>query len=71
VPSEVPSHRADRRRLLVKPGLTGLWPVGGLHHPGDAEDPGLALRYVQHWSPALDVRILVSSVRVALHGKDR
>jgi lipopolysaccharide/colanic/teichoic acid biosynthesis glycosyltransferase len=48
-----------RRRLLVKPGLTGLWLVGG----GDGvlswdESAHIDVRYMENWSPALDLLVL-------------
>ena len=54
--------RATRRRLLVKPGLTGLRHLGGT----EADGEGLDLRYVRDWSPALDARILLRTVLAAL-----
>ena len=52
------------RRLLVKPGITGLWHVG---EPSlDGATSGLDLRYVAEWTPTLDARILIKTVRAAL-----
>ncbi|MGY1733783.1 sugar transferase [Geodermatophilus sp. SYSU D01045] len=47
-----------RRRLLVKPGLTGLWQVSGRSDLTWEEAVRLDLRYVENWSLALDVLIL-------------
>jgi lipopolysaccharide/colanic/teichoic acid biosynthesis glycosyltransferase len=52
------------RRLLVKPGITGLWHVG--EPSSDGATSGLDLRYVAEWTPVLDARILVRTVRAAL-----
>jgi exopolysaccharide biosynthesis polyprenyl glycosylphosphotransferase len=47
-----------RRRLLVKPGLTGLWQVSGRSDLTWEESVRLDLRYVENWSLLLDVMIL-------------
>jgi exopolysaccharide biosynthesis polyprenyl glycosylphosphotransferase len=47
-----------RRRLIVKPGLTGLWQVNGRSDLSWAESVRLDLRYVENWSFALDLQIL-------------
>jgi exopolysaccharide biosynthesis polyprenyl glycosylphosphotransferase len=46
------------RRLLVKPGLTGLWQVSGRSDLPWEESVRLDLRYVENWSLLLDVLIL-------------
>jgi exopolysaccharide biosynthesis polyprenyl glycosylphosphotransferase len=58
-PSEVHTYREDlRRRLMVRPGLTGLWRVGGRSDLPGEEAIRLDLRYVDNWSLLLDVLIL-------------
>lgn len=47
------------RRLLVKPGLTGLWQVSGRSHLSTEEALELDLTYVRDWSPMLDVKVLL------------
>jgi exopolysaccharide biosynthesis polyprenyl glycosylphosphotransferase len=47
-----------RRRLLVKPGLTGLWQVSGRSDLSWDESVRLDLRYVENWSLLLDILIL-------------
>ncbi len=47
-----------RRRLVVKPGLTGLWQVNGRSNLTWDESVRLDLRYVENWSFALDLQIL-------------
>ena len=47
-----------RRRLMVKPGITGLWQVNGRSDLTWAESVRLDLRYVENWSFALDLQIL-------------
>jgi exopolysaccharide biosynthesis polyprenyl glycosylphosphotransferase len=59
LPAEVLQYRDDaRRRLLVKPGLTGLWQISGRSDLSWEESVRLDLRYVENWSPALDLMIL-------------
>jgi lipopolysaccharide/colanic/teichoic acid biosynthesis glycosyltransferase len=47
-----------RRRLLVKPGLTGLWQVSGRSDLSWEESVRLDLRYVENWSLFIDLMIL-------------
>jgi lipopolysaccharide/colanic/teichoic acid biosynthesis glycosyltransferase len=47
-----------RRRLVVKPGLTGLWQVSGRSNLSWEESVRLDLRYVENWSFALDLQIM-------------
>jgi len=47
-----------RRRLVVKPGITGLWQVSGRSGLAWDEAFRLDLRYVDNWSLALDLQIL-------------
>ncbi|MBV9382864.1 MAG: sugar transferase [Streptosporangiaceae bacterium] len=51
-----------RRRLMVKPGLTGLWQVNGRSDLSWEESVRLDLRYVENWSFALDLQILWKTV---------
>ena len=47
-----------RRRLFVKPGLTGLWQISGRADLEWDEAVRLDLRYVENWSLALDALIV-------------
>ncbi len=47
-----------RRRLVVKPGITGLWQVNGRSDLSWEESVRLDLRYVENWSLVLDLQIL-------------
>ena len=70
LPSEVERYGNDvRRRLLVKPGLTGLWQVSGRADLAWEEAVRLDLYYVDNWSPALDVLILWKTVNAVLRGR--
>ena len=57
-----------RRRLVVKPGLTGLWQVNGRSDLSWEESVRLDLRYVENWSFALDMQILWKTISVLLRG---
>jgi exopolysaccharide biosynthesis polyprenyl glycosylphosphotransferase len=59
LPHEVEYYDSSiRRRLLVKPGLTGLWQISGRSDLSWEESIQLDLRYVENWSLALDLLIL-------------
>jgi exopolysaccharide biosynthesis polyprenyl glycosylphosphotransferase len=59
LPHEVERYDSSiRRRLLVKPGLTGLWQISGRSDLAWEESVRLDLRYVENWSLALDLLIL-------------
>jgi len=55
-----------RRRLLVKPGITGLWQVSGRSDVSWDEAVRLDLHYVENWSIALDFTILCRTVLTVL-----
>jgi exopolysaccharide biosynthesis polyprenyl glycosylphosphotransferase len=54
------------RRLLVKPGITGLWQVSGRSDLAWSDAVRLDMRYVDEWSLRSDVRIMVKTVKVVL-----
>jgi exopolysaccharide biosynthesis polyprenyl glycosylphosphotransferase len=57
-----------RRRLVVKPGLTGLWQVSGRSGLSWEEAFRLDLRYVDNWSIVLDLQILWKTVSAVTGG---
>jgi exopolysaccharide biosynthesis polyprenyl glycosylphosphotransferase len=70
LPSEVARYTEDvRRRLLVKPGLTGLWQVSGRSDLSWEESVRLDLRYVENWSLALDASILARTWSAVVKGR--
>lgn len=70
LPSEVKQYGRDvRRRLLVKPGLTGLWQVSGRSDLPWEEAVRLDLYYVQNWSLGLDLVILLRTIAAVVHGR--
>ena len=56
------------RRLLVKPGLTGLWQVSGRSDLSWDESVQLDLRYVENWSLGEDLFILWKTARAVAAG---
>ncbi|MER5669729.1 sugar transferase [Pseudonocardia alni] len=70
LPHEVATYADDaRRRLLVKPGMTGLWQVSGRSTLTWEESVRLDLRYVENWTPALDLLILWKTLGAVLTGR--
>ena len=69
LPREVARYEAHvHRRLLVKPGLTGLWQISGRSDLTWEESVRLDLRYVENWSLASDLLILWKTARAVLAG---
>jgi exopolysaccharide biosynthesis polyprenyl glycosylphosphotransferase len=70
LPSEVARYADDtRRRLLVKPGLTGLWQVSGRSDLTWEESVRLDLYYVENWSFVLDLDILARTIVAVVAGR--
>ncbi|MDK9495542.1 MULTISPECIES: sugar transferase [Streptomyces] len=70
LPEESAEYGPDiRRRLLVKPGLTGLWQISGRSDLSWEEAVRLDLRYVEDWSLALDTVILWKTLRAVVYGQ--
>jgi exopolysaccharide biosynthesis polyprenyl glycosylphosphotransferase len=57
---------AARRRLLLKPGMSGLWQVGGRSSLGWEDAIRLDLYYVENWSITGDVVILWRTIKAVL-----
>ena len=54
-----------RRRLAIKPGLTGMWQVSGRSEITDFEEVvELDTKYIEQWSIGLDIKILFKTVTV-------
>ncbi len=69
LPSEVAKYETDAtRRLRVRPGMTGLWQVSGRSTLDWEQTVRLDLWYVDNWSSALDLQILVRTARAVLGG---
>ncbi|MEY2468945.1 MAG: hypothetical protein QOF21_1643 [Actinomycetota bacterium] len=70
LPTEVERYdEHTSRRLLVKPGLTGLWQVSGRADLNWDESVRLDLYYVENWSPALDAVILWKTISAVVRGR--
>ncbi|MBF4162541.1 sugar transferase [Nocardioides acrostichi] len=54
------------RRLLVRPGITGLWQVSGRNDLSVEQSLHLDDHYVRRWTPMLDLVVLLRTVRVVL-----
>lgn len=76
VPSQVARYsERDRRRLAVKPGMAGWAWIHGRNQLSWRERIDRDIWYVDHWSLALDFRILIEAVglllkREGLYGRD-
>ena len=64
--TDTPYDGDARRRLFVKPGLTGLWQISGRADLEWDEAVRLDLRYVENWSLALDALIIWKTLFVVL-----
>ncbi len=70
LPSEVEKYDpVTRRRLLVQPGITGLWQVHGRSDLSWEESSRLDVRYVENWSLGFDLSILVRTVRAVVQAR--
>jgi len=71
LPEEVARYESgQRRRLEVKPGMTGIWQVSGRSDLSFDEMVLMDIKYVDNWSLALDIKLLVRTVLAVLarHG---
>ena len=57
------------QRLLVTPGLTGLWQINGRSHLTFDEMVRLDLYYAEHWSPWLDLKVILRTVPAVISGR--
>ena len=65
--SEVDTYDGQvRRRLLVRPGVTGLWQISGRSDLDWEESVRLDLFYVENWSMAGDLAIIAKTLRAVL-----
>lgn len=61
----------QRRRLTVKPGITGLWQVKGRLEPTFDRWVQLDLEYIDGWSIWLDFRLLLQTIPALLRAEGR
>ena len=55
-------------RLLVKPGITGLWQISGRSDLSQADAERLDVSYVENWSITGDIAILIKTISAVLKG---
>jgi lipopolysaccharide/colanic/teichoic acid biosynthesis glycosyltransferase len=67
-PEEVTGYgHRHRKRICIKPGITGLWQVSGRNDIRDFDEVvRLDIEYIDQWSLWLDVKILMKTFRVLL-----
>jgi len=65
-PDEVAHYENwHRRRISIKPGITGLWQISGRNQIQEFDDiVRLDLEYIDKWNIWLDIRILIKTVKV-------
>lgn len=70
LPAEVELYE-DRvnRRLLIKPGITGLWQVSGRSNLSWEDSVKLDLSYVENWSVTGDLLILLKTIRAVFRSE--
>jgi len=69
IPYEVEAYELrHRKRLDMKPGLTGLWQVSGRNRLPFEEMVKLDLFYIENWSLLFDMKIILRTVLVMLRG---
>jgi exopolysaccharide biosynthesis polyprenyl glycosylphosphotransferase len=72
LPCEVAKYDVwHRRRLSMKPGMTGLWQIGARRHPEFDHWVRKDLEYIDHWSFWLDLKILARTVPAMIAGQGR
>jgi len=70
LPEEVAHYEPwQRRRLSMNPGLTCLWQVSGRNEVDFDRWMALDLKYIDTWSPMLDLKILLKTVPAVLSGR--
>jgi exopolysaccharide biosynthesis polyprenyl glycosylphosphotransferase len=71
IPYEVENYELwHRKRLDMKPGITGLWQVSGRNRLPFDEMVRMDLYYIENWSLLLDIKIILQTLPVMLRGED-
>jgi len=70
-PDEVATYENwHRKRISIKPGITGLWQVSGRSQIQDFDEVvKLDIRYVETWTFLLDIKILLKTIGVVFAGR--
>lgn len=70
LPEEVDSYKPEHRKVLtIKPGITGLGQISGRADLDFEDEVRLDTHYIEHWSPLLDLYILLKTPLVVLFRK--
>lgn len=70
MPEEVANYKPEHRKVLtIKPGITGLAQISGRADLDFEEEVRLDMYYIEHWSPWLDLYILLKTPIVVLFRK--
>jgi len=70
LPEEVADYDSHHKFLLtIKPGITGLSQISGRSDLDFEEEVRLDTYYIKHWSPFLDLKILLKTIIVVISGK--
>jgi exopolysaccharide biosynthesis polyprenyl glycosylphosphotransferase len=70
LPAEAALYSDDvYRRLVVQPGMTGLWQINGRSDLSREDAVRLDLRYVENWTLALDLQILWKTCAAVVKGR--
>ncbi len=72
LPEEVAAYDLwHRRRLSMKPGVTGLWQIEGRREPLFDRWVAMDLDYIDRWSLWLDLKILLRTIPSVLQQQGR
>jgi len=73
LPAEVKQYKPEwRKRLNMKPGITGLWQVSGRNDIINFEDwVALDLQYIDNWSLKLDLMIIFKTIPHMFRGSGK
>lgn len=70
LPREVVEYQPwHQQRLLVRPGMTGLWQVSGRSDLSFDQMVRLDLYYAENWSPWLDIKIMLRTIPAVVFGR--
>lgn len=69
IPYEVEEYELrHRKRLDMKPGITGLWQVSGRNRLTFEEMVGIDMFYIENWSLWLDLKIILLTLPAIVRG---